>query len=178
MTLLPAYTLAACLKPQCQTSAGCICEHALRPVREAGPAPVVPTPSTMPSTMPPEPADYVVSGGIVTERFRDGTVEVPSEDGRHMRKARTRAALLEACRSQMCTGVFQPSMESVCAWAAVSNRSGFQHFGSIDELRLEAIQDAGTRQSIATRILGDELPVLTPEAVTRLVRAVVLGWTV
>lgn len=73
-------------------------------------------------------------------------------DGRHARKAENRARLLETTRALMRAGHFQPTMIEACRAADMSQRSGFEHFASVDGLKREAIEDEGVRQAIVNRI--------------------------
>ena len=96
-------------------------------------------------------------------------------DGRTVRAARTRDAIVAACRGFMQSGQFRPSMEACCARAARSIRAGFQAFRFVEALHLEAADDAATRHAIVERVLGCERAALSAETLQRLARALVTG---
>ncbi len=75
-------------------------------------------------------------------------------DGRHARGARTKAAVLDACRGLMRRGVYRPDMAAVAKKAGVSIRSAFEHFGHVEALWREAIDDTVTFNAIAECIFG------------------------
>jgi hypothetical protein len=110
-------------------------------------------------------------GGIAVECFPR-----PGAAARHEgRKARTRAAIVAACRAFMQAGEFRPPMQACCDRAARSIRTGFQAFGSVEVLHLEAADDRSTRDAIIERVLGCERAALPAETLQRLVRAFVTG---
>jgi hypothetical protein len=91
------------------------------------------------------------------------------------RKARTRAAIVSACRAFMRAGRFRPPLQACCEQAGRSIRAGFEAFGSVEVLRLEAADDQPTRAAIVARVLGCECGALSAETLDRLVRALVTG---
>jgi AcrR family transcriptional regulator len=109
--------------------------------------------------------------GIASERFprRDPPAR------RETRKARTRAAILLACRAFMRAGRFQPPLEACCEQAGRSSRAAYRAFGSVEALLLEAADDQPTRAAIVERVLGCERTALSAETLDRLVRALVTG---
>lgn len=117
--------------------------------------------------------------------FPDGEAQMPDildtsmttakPDGRHDRKAHSRALILAACRVRMIGGTFRPPMPLCCELASRSIRCGFQLFTNVEGLYLEALQDPATREAILSRMLGDEVMALTDDGASRLLRAVVLG---
>lgn len=94
---------------------------------------------------------------------------------RNARGARTRVAIVEACRSFMQAGQLRPPMEACCLRAGRSIRIGFQTFRFVVSLHLEAIDDPPTRDAIAERVLGDARSALPAETLDRMVRALVTG---
>jgi hypothetical protein len=109
--------------------------------------------------------------GITIECFPRPDSPAPREG----RKARTRAAIVLACRSFMQAGQFLPPLQACCDRAGRSIRAGYRAFGSVEALRLEAADDQPTRQAIAARVLGCEHTALSAETFDRLVRALVTG---
>lgn len=101
-------------------------------------------------------------------------IDAPKTDRRHLRKDRSRAALIDACRSLMAEGRYRPPMQSVCDLARLSLRSGFQHFTNVENLWHTALEDIGTRARVAIRAIGFEavegLPLTTLE---RMIAAIV-----
>jgi hypothetical protein len=91
------------------------------------------------------------------------------------RKPRTRAAIVAACRAYMQAGGLQPAMRACCDRAGRSLRTGFEAFGNVEALRLEAADDRATREAILERVLGGEHAALPAETLDRLVRALVTG---
>lgn len=84
----------------------------------------------------------------------------------YARKGRPSAAddVLEACRTLMKSGVFQPTAQQVADRAGVAVRTVFQHHASVEEMRLAAIDDEETRLALSIRLFGKDI-----------VRAVVTG---
>jgi hypothetical protein len=114
--------------------------------------------------------------GIGLESFLPApSGDAPPADRGNARAARTRSAIVAACRSFMRAGQFRPPLQSCCLQAGRSIRIGFQTFGSVEALLLEAADDPPTRDAIAERVLGDARAALPPETLQRLVRAVVTG---
>lgn len=96
-------------------------------------------------------------------------------DGRNRRSARTKEAILFACRLRMKGGEFQPSMRACCRDAGVSIRSGFQHFVSVETLRHAALQDGGTVLAILERILPGTAEIFDAEQEKNIITAAVFG---
>jgi hypothetical protein len=94
---------------------------------------------------------------------------------RPSRKPRTRAVIVAACRAFMQAGALQPPMQACCDRAGRSIRTGFEAFGTIEALRLEAADDPATRQAVVERVLGCERAALSAETLDRLVRVLVTG---
>jgi hypothetical protein len=109
--------------------------------------------------------------GAALERFPPSGAPAPREG----RKARTRAAIVLACRSFMQAGQFRPPLQACCARAQRSIRDGFRAFGGVEALRLEAADDPSIRDAIVERVLGCERIALSAETQQRLVRALVTG---
>jgi len=108
----------------------------------------------------------------------------PRPDGRHpdgrragwtARSARTRAVIVAACRTFMQAGQFRPPLQACCSQAGRSISTGFQAFGPVEVLHLEAADDPSTRDAIVERVLGCERAALSAETLDRLVRALVTG---
>ncbi|HQS14993.1 hypothetical protein [Reyranella sp.] len=99
----------------------------------------------------------------------------PKRDGRHDRKARSAARIVQACRDFMQTGCFQPSMPAVARAAGCSHRNLFELFQTREKLLLEALRDEETRSAILAAVLKDSLPPQTEGDRTRLLQAIVLG---
>jgi DNA-binding transcriptional regulator YdaS (Cro superfamily) len=96
-------------------------------------------------------------------------------DGWAVRSARTRAAIVAACRCFMRAGLFRPSLEACCRQAERSVAIGYKTFGSVETLRLEAADDHATRDAIVERVIGCERAALSDETLQRIVRAFVAG---
>lgn len=111
----------------------------------------------------------------------DTSMVAAKVDGRHGRKAHTRALILAACRVRMIGGTFRPPMSLCCDLASRSARAGFEIFGNADALYIEALQDPATRDAILNRVLAHELgstalvDMFDGETADRIARAVVLG---
>ncbi len=82
-------------------------------------------------------------------------MEETKPDGRHVRAARTKAAVLDACRTLMRSGVYRPSMLAITDAAMVSPRSGFQHYGTIEALWREALEDPQVLRQVAVNAIGE-----------------------
>jgi hypothetical protein len=93
----------------------------------------------------------------------------------NLRKPRTRAAIVAACRAFMQAGRFQPPLEACCEQGRRSSRAAYRAFGTVEALRLEAADDPPTRDAIVERVLGCERAALSAVALDRLVRALVTG---
>jgi hypothetical protein len=109
--------------------------------------------------------------GIVAECFPRPDAPARGEG----RKARTRAAIVSACRSFLQAGQFLPPLQACCDRAGRSSRAGYMAFGCVEALRLEAADDPPTRAAIVERVLGCECRALSAETLDRLVRALVTG---
>jgi len=98
-------------------------------------------------------------------------------DGRNQRSASSRRDMLAACREMMMDGIFQPAAANVAARAGVSIRTVFDHFGGVERLRSQAIdEDGSVRAMILRRVVGAEVAgTLDADVADRIVRAVVLG---
>ena len=116
-------------------------------------------------------AKGVAARGIASESFARREAAAPGD----LRKPRTRAAIVSACRAFMRAGRFQPPLEACCAQAKRSARAAFNAFGTVEALRLEAADDPSTRDAIVERVLGCERAALSAETRDRLVRALVTG---
>src|SRR4051812_4242826 len=113
----------------------------------------------------------------MTDAQTDTPAPEPRRDGRRMRADCTKVSLLAACRVILMGGVFQPTMEQVCGMAQVSPRSGFQHYGDIEALRVAALDDDGTvRDAMLRRLLDDcTHQLMTEDERMRVCRALVTG---
>jgi AcrR family transcriptional regulator len=61
-------------------------------------------------------------------------------DGRHERRRRNRAAVVEAMLSLYEEGILQPSSEQVAARSGVSSRSVFRYFDDVEDLARTAVR--------------------------------------
>jgi len=91
------------------------------------------------------------------------------------RSARTRAAIVAACRGFMQAGLFRPPLQPCCRQAGRSVCIGYKTFGSVEALRLEAADDRVTRDAIVERVVGCERTALSDETLERIARAFVTG---
>lgn len=97
-------------------------------------------------------------------------------DGRNTRAERTRAAIMAACRDAMHNGIFQPTVTDVAKAAEISVRSVFQHYSSVENMRMEALTQPHTFWNVADAIMGGSAWQGTPvSSVRRIVMAAVLG---
>lgn len=96
-------------------------------------------------------------------------------DGWTVRSARTRAAIVAACRCFMRAGLFRPPLKACCWQAERSVAIGYKIFGSVETLHLEAADDHATRDAIVERVIGCERAALSDETLQRVVRAFVTG---
>lgn len=94
-------------------------------------------------------------------------------DGRHARAARTRNALLAACREMMREGSYQPDMKAIARRSGYSVRSCFQHFGAVDKLWQEALHLPEIFDAVAGHAVGSIAAELPDFVVKRIVAAVV-----
>lgn len=101
----------------------------------------------------------------------------PRPDIRRARGARTRAAMLDAARSYMLDGWFQPTSAEIIGLSGGCARNVFFHFDSLDALRLAAIEENdAVREAILRRLLDDcTRELLTPDEAMRVCRALVTG---
>jgi hypothetical protein len=109
--------------------------------------------------------------GVSLESFQRAAVPARLQG----RKPRTRAAIVAACRGFLQAGMLRPAMQACCDRAERSLRTGFEAFGCVEALRLEAADDRATRVAILERVLGCESGALSAETLDRLVRALVTG---
>src|SRR6266498_24691 len=65
-------------------------------------------------------------------------------DGRTRRAIAIKARILGTCRDLMRLGNLQPAAAVVAKAAEVSTKTVFTHFGSIQRLRCNALEDEGT----------------------------------
>lgn len=109
----------------------------------------------------------------------DGTTMGREPDGRNRRLIRSKAAIMEATRRAMQSGIFQPAAPEVAKAAGVSVRTVFQHYGNIDALRRAALEDNATFQAILDIAMGStkwrEAVTLPIGAGDRIVVGIVLG---
>jgi DNA-binding transcriptional regulator YdaS (Cro superfamily) len=97
------------------------------------------------------------------------------QEGDASPSARSRAAIVSACRRLMRAGRFRPSVRECCMWAECPVQVGVRLFKTIEILHLEAADDQSTRDAIVERVVGDEQVALPVETLSRIVRAVVMG---
>ena len=86
----------------------------------------------------------------------DGITMGRQPDGRNLRVVRSKAAIMEATRQAMQSGIFQPTVVNIAYAAGVSVRTVFQLYGGIESLRCAAIEDPDTERAILQRIIGVE----------------------
>lgn len=129
--------------------------------------------STDPNWLAPKDHAQSVTVGPGGETGAAACQPGPVLDGRHGRKAKSRALMLAACRDLMSLGEYRPSMDDICAAAGASVRNGYEIFGNTDALRIEALQDADVRNAILEHACG---PLDLPEATRwRIMQAIVTG---
>lgn len=97
----------------------------------------------------------------------------PRPDGRRERAERTRAQILEACRSLMRGGDLRPSANAIARTLGVSQRTVFKHFNICSELYVEAL-DPDMRTFIARLIVRDAVEISDQDR-DRIVRAALTG---
>lgn len=73
----------------------------------------------------------------------------PKRDGRHLRSDRSSAALVRATREIMLAGNFRPGMNEICQRAGVALRTGFDHFRTVENLLLWAIESPDMAEVLA-----------------------------
>lgn len=95
-------------------------------------------------------------------------------DGRNQRAVRSKAAIINAARRAMLGGNFRPSMAQVAISAGVSVRSVFEHYGDVETMRREALDD-GTKRSVLEQIIGPNVSMEQWPYWSRIVLAAVLG---
>ena len=83
--------------------------------------------------------------------------------------------ILLTCRDLMKLGNFQPSAKIVAGAAGVSTKTVFTHFGSVEGLRCNALEDEATRAAVASLVIGTEGAALSISTRDRVLRAVALG---
>lgn len=93
-------------------------------------------------------------------------------DGRNRRKQLNRARIIEGCRRLMLAGDFRPTVPAVAKSAELCVRSVYEHFGNVETLYTEAL-DEETRRAIGDAIFvpGADLA----EMAHRSVHAAVFG---
>lgn len=74
-----------------------------------------------------------------------GRAAVASVDGRRVRSARTREAIVEACLALLDEGDLRPTSAAIAARAGLSVRSVFQHFADLEDLFI-AVTDRQTNR--------------------------------
>jgi AcrR family transcriptional regulator len=83
--------------------------------------------------------------------------------------------ILLTCRDLMKLGNFQPAVKIVAEAAGVSTKTVFTHFGSVEGLRCNALEDEATRAAVASLVIGTEGAGLSIGTRDRVLRAVALG---
>lgn len=84
------------------------------------------------------------------EASRVGAADAPTpSDGRNRRRARSSADILQAARAYLLEGNYRPSMSEICDRAGYSLRTGFQHFGTLENLLLTVLDMNGMAETIA-----------------------------
>lgn len=84
------------------------------------------------------------------EASRGGAADTPPPpDGRSRRRARSSADILQAARAYLLEGNYRPSMSEICQRAGYSLRTGFQHFGTLENLLLTVLDMNGMAETIA-----------------------------
>ena len=74
-----------------------------------------------------------------------GRAAVASVDGRRVRSARTRDAIVEACLALLDEGDLRPTSAAIATRAGLSVRSVFQHFADLEDLFI-AVSDRQTNR--------------------------------
>ena len=107
---------------------------------------------------------------------RKATRRVRRIDGRTLRSLAIKTKILRTCRDLMKLGNFQPSVKFVAGAAGVSTKTVFTHFGSVERLRCNALEDEATRVAVARLVIGtDGWSSLSISTRDRVLRAVALG---
>ena len=75
-------------------------------------------------------------------------------DGRTLRSMAIKTKILRTCRDLMKHGNLQPAAKSVAEAAGVSTKTVFTHFGSVERLRCNALEDEATRAAVASLVIG------------------------
>jgi len=96
-------------------------------------------------------------------------------DGRTLRSLAIKTKILRTCRDLMKLGNFQPSVKFVAGAAGISTKTVFTHFGSVERLRCNALDDEATRAAVASLVIGTEGASLSISTRDRVLRAVALG---
>lgn len=86
-----------------------------------------------------------------------------------------KAKILATCRALMTLGELQPAVANVAKASGVSTKTVFTHFGSVENLRCNALKDEGTRAAIASLVMGADGAALSPSTRDRILHAVVVG---
>jgi hypothetical protein len=86
-----------------------------------------------------------------------------------------KAKILRICRDLMKRGNFQPAVKIVAGAAGVSTKTVFTHFGSVEGLRCNALEDEATRAAVANLVIGTEEAGFSISTRNRVLRAVALG---
>jgi len=98
----------------------------------------------------------------------DAPAEAAVADGRHLRRAQNRDAVIDALLALFRDGRYQPSMADIAARAGLSLRSAFRYFDDIDDLH----RAAAVRQiALVLPLLELHIPAAAP--VAERIRAVV-----
>ncbi len=96
-------------------------------------------------------------------------------DGRTLRSLAIKSKILRTCRDLMKLGNFQPSVKFVAGAAGVSTKTVFTHFGSVERLRCNALEDEATRVAVARLVIGTDRSSLSISTRDRVLHAVALG---
>jgi AcrR family transcriptional regulator len=70
-------------------------------------------------------------------------------DGRRLRSARTRAAIVASTRKVMAEGNLRPTAREIARVASVSTRTVFAHFSTLNELMRLAVQPGLKTEALA-----------------------------
>lgn len=104
--------------------------------------------------------------GAGGETAATGGQPAPSKkpDGRNRRKFVTGDVMVASARDLMLGGNFRPSMLEICQLAKVSVRTGFDHFKTVEALRLLVVEMPDVVEAIGALTLGR-----SPAEIARLV---------
>jgi AcrR family transcriptional regulator len=89
------------------------------------------------------------------------TLTTPAVDGRRLRRAQNREAVLDALVSLFADGVFDPTTDAIAERAGISARSLFRYFDDVDDLRRSAVDHVMAR---ARPLLDHGVPLDAPLA--------------